>query len=491
MNKYLLALDAGTTSNRAIVFTPTGKTVATAQRPLVSSYPDNGWVEQDPENIWLGIHESAQEVLTRNNISAQQILAVGIANQRETTLIWERATGRPIYPAIVWQDRRTSAYCARLKEHEPLVQDLCGLLLDPYFSASKINWILDHVGGARRQAKQGKLCFGTVDSWLIWQLTGGREHVIEATNASRTALFNIQTQAWDTELMKVFDIPADILPRVVDSVQNELSTDASWLGNALPIAGIAGDQQAALIGQNCVVRGMLKATYGTGGFVMLNTGQHLVRSHNRLLSTLSWRIDEKPYYALEGSIFNVGTSMQWLGETLGLFDNPQLTADLAAKANPNSRVIFVPAFTGIGAPYWDSEARGLLTGVTRDTGIAELVHAALMATMFQTRDLLDSMEQSKQVFQALRVDGGVSKNDWLCQCLADGLQLPIERPMNTEITAWGAAVLAMLGIGHLNSLQEAGQLWSCAANFEPKIPQPQADDDYARWQDAVARTLTT
>lgn len=490
MNQYFLALDAGTTSSRAIIFSPAGEVAAIAQRPLISSYPNNGWVEQDPWKIWQGIHESAQEVLARSNISTQQILAVGIANQRETTIMWERATGRPIYPAIVWQDRRTAAHCAKLQEHESLVQSLCGLLLDPYFSASKISWILDHISGARRQAKQGKLCFGTVDSWLIWQLTKGRDHVIEATNASRTALFNIQTQTWDTELMELFDVPASILPRVIDSAQNELVADAAWFGQTLSIAGIAGDQQAALIGQNCVTSGMLKATYGTGGFLMLNTGEHLVRSHHCLLSTLSWRINEKSSYALEGSIFNVGTSMQWLGETLGLFDNPQLTADLAAQARPNSNVVFVPAFTGMGAPYWDSGARGLLTGLTRDTGIAELVQAALQATMFQTRDLLDAMEQSKQVFQALRVDGGVSKNDWLCQCLADGLQLPIERPMNTEITAWGAIVLAMLGIGYLNSLQEAGQLWSCLANFEPRISQPQADQEYARWQDAVARTLT-
>ena len=491
MNKYFLALDAGTTSNRAIIFTPVGETVAIAQRPLVSFYPNNGWVEQDPGEIWQGIHESAQEVLARGNISAEQILAIGIANQRETTLIWERATGRPIYPAIVWQDRRTASHCAKLQEHESLVQNLCGLLLDPYFSASKISWILDHISGARRQAKQGKLCFGTVDSWLIWQLTKGRDHVIEATNASRTALFNIQTQTWDTELMALFAVPASILPRIIDSAQNELTTDVAWFGSALPIAGIAGDQQAALIGQNCIVSGMLKATYGTGGFLMLNTGEGLVKSHHRLLSTLSWRINEKSNYALEGSIFNVGTSMQWLGETLGLFDNPQFTTALAAQANSNSSVIFVPAFTGMGAPYWDSGARGLLTGLTRDTGIAELVQAALKATMFQTRDLLDAMEQNKQVFQALRVDGGVSKNNWLCQCLADGLQLSIERPMNTEITAWGATVLAMLGIGYLNSLQEAGRLWSCDEKFEPKIPQPQADKEYACWQDAVAKTLTT
>lgn len=490
MNKYLLTLDSGTTSNRAIIFTLAGEIVATAQRPLASTYPANGWVEQDPEKIWQGIHESAQEVLAQSNISVQQVLAVGIANQRETTLIWERASGRPIYPAIVWQDRRTAEYCANLQEHELQVQNLCGLLLDPYFSASKINWILDHVSGARRQAKQGKLCFGTVDTWLIWKLTGGREHVIEATNASRTALFNIQTQAWDAELLKIFAVPIDILPRVVDSAQNELSTVARWLGRAVPIAGIAGDQQAALIGQNCVEPGMLKATYGTGGFVMLNTGKDLLRSNNRLLSTLGWRINAKIHYALEGSIFNVGTSMQWLGETLGLFANPQLTAGLAAKANPDSSVIFVPAFTGIGAPYWDSGARGVLSGLTRDTGIAELVHAALMAVMFQTRDLLDSMEQSKQVFQTLRVDGGVSSNDWLCQCLADGLQLPIQRPLHTEITAWGAAVLAMLGVGYLNNIQDAGQLWSCAANFEPKITQSQADADYIRWQDAVTQALT-
>lgn len=491
MTEYLLALDAGTSSNRAIVFTPQGHKIALAQRSLKTTYPQDGWVEQDPEAIWQGIDQSAHEALAKANISAQQILAIGVANQRETTLIWERKTGRPVHPAIVWQDRRTAAFCAGLRKQglEPWLQARCGLLLDPYFSASKIRWLLDNVAGVSASAQRGELCFGTVDSWLIWKMTAGRHHVTDATNASRTALFNIHTQSWDDDLLAAFGIPSCLLPRVIDSAQNELTTAAGWLGVGIPIAGVAGDQQAALIGQNCILPNRLKATYGTGGFLILNTGQTPVLSQNKLLTTIAYRLQGNTTYAIEGAIFHVGTAIQWLREEIGLFDDPAMTAELAAKAKPNSRVMLVPAFTGMGAPYWESDARGLLAGLTRETGAAELVKAALDAAMFQTRDLITAMQRDGQATHALRIDGGMANNDWLCQRLADGLQLTVERPTGTEITAWGCALLAMLGTGRLASLDDSSGLWTCEVEFQPAISRTQADKDYAFWQTAVARTL--
>lgn len=491
LDKYILALDAGTTSGRAILFTPSGRMVASAQRPLALSYPKSGWVEQDPEEIWRGMDESVRETLALADVSARQIAAIGIANQRETTLVWDRKTGRPLYPAIVWQDRRTSENCAKLRHEnfESVVQSRTGLVLDPYFSATKICWILDNVQGARLSAEQGDLCFGTPDTWLIWKITQGRHHVTDATNASRTALFNIHKQLWDTDLMQIFQIPESLLPQVIPSVQNTLTTAPDWLGHDIAITGIAGDQQAALVGQGCTVPGMLKATYGTGGFLMLNTGTKPIASQNRLLTTIGYQLGNEPTYALEGAIFNTGTAVQWLSQQLEIFLDSKATAELAAQANPNSAVVLVPAFTGIGAPYWEADARGLIYGLTRDTGKAELTRAALEATMFQTRDLLDAVRQDGETVQSLRIDGGMTKNSWLCQCLADGLQLPVERSTVTESTAMGAALLAMLGAGQLTDIQEASAYWSCEQRFEPLVSQKTADSRYAIWQDALARTL--
>ena len=491
MDGYLLALDAGTTSGRAIIFAPSGDVVASAQRPLTLSYPQDGWVEQKPAEIWSSIDESAREALALADLSARQIAAIGIANQRETTLVWDRKTGRPLYPAIVWQDRRTAEDCAQLRNQnlEARVQSRSGLLLDPYFSATKIRWILDNVQGARASAERGELCFGTPDTWLIWQITHGHHHVTDATNASRTALFNINQQAWDAELMEIFQVPESLLPQVVPSAQNTLETSPDWLGHAIPITGIAGDQQSALVGQGCTLPGMLKATYGTGGFLMLNTGDKPTTSQNRLLTTIGYQLGDAPTYALEGAIFNAGTAVQWLGDQLDIFSDAKATAALAAQANPHSAVVLVPAFTGMGTPYWDANARGLICGLTRDTGKAELVRAALEATAFQTRDLLDAIRQDGQVVQSLRVDGGMTQNDWLCQCLADSLQLPVERSLITESTAMGAALLAMLGVGQLTTIQETSSYWSCEHRFEPLITQTAADERYAIWQDAIARTL--
>lgn len=488
---YLLALDVGTTSGRAIIFTSAGRMVASAQRPLALSYPNNGWVEQSPKQIWSSIDESAREALRLAELSARQITAIGIANQRETTLIWDRKTGQPLYPAIVWQDRRTAEDCAalRAKNFEAKVQSRSGLVLDPYFSATKICWILDNVPGARSSAEKGELCFGTPDTWLIWQITKGGEHVTDATNASRTALFNIHTKIWDTDLLEMFRIPEGLLPQIVPSAQNTLMTTSDWLGHAIPITGIAGDQQAALVGQGCTLPGMLKATYGTGGFLMLNTGTKPVASQNRLLTTIGYQLGHETTYALEGAIFNAGTAVQWLGDKLEIFSDSKVTAQLAAQANPSSALVLVPAFTGLGAPYWEANARGLIYGLTRDTGKAELVRAALEASVFQTRDLVDAIRQDGQDVQNLRIDGGMTKNDWLCQCLADGLQIPVERSAITESTAMGAAILAMLGAGRLKDTQEIDSYWSCEHRFEPQVAPETANDRYALWQDAIARTL--
>lgn len=489
MTSYVLALDAGTTSNRAIVFDLKGRMVAAGQRPLQQSWPQDGWVEHDPDAIWQGICESAREALRRAEISARQLLAVGIANQRETTICWDRASGQPIYPAVVWQDRRTAEHCEQLSEQglDQLAHSRCGLLPDAYFCASKIAWILRNVPGAAEQAAQGRLCFGTVDSWLVWKLTGGRHHCTDATNASRTLLFDIHKQAWDDELLALFEVPRAMLPEVLDSAPQGLTTEAEWLGAAVPLTGIAGDQQAALVGQACIRPGMLKSTYGTGGFLMLNTGEQAIPSHNRLLTTVAYRISGQTTYALEGSIFNVGTAIQWLRDELRQFADPAETAELAAQASPDSSVMLVPAFTGLGAPYWDADARGLISGLTRDSGIPELVRAALEAAMFQTRDLVGAMQQDGQSLLALRVDGGMVANDWFCQCLADGLQLPVERPAVIETTALGAAMLAMLGAAEVANLAELSGVWRQQDSFRPQSSAVEANDRYALWRHAVKR----
>lgn len=489
--QYLLAMDAGTTSGRAIIFSSAGRIIAVARKEMTLSYPKSGWVEQSPAEIWSSVDESVREVLATAGISAQQIAAIGIANQRETTLVWDRATGQPLYPAIVWQDRRTAEHCARLREQnlESLVQERTGLLLDPYFSATKIHWILDNVPGARASAERGELCFGTPDTWLVWQMTRGTRHITDTTNASRTALFDIHRQSWDADLTQAFQVPVAMLPETVPSAQGKLVTDPKWLGCGIPITGIAGDQQAALVGQACLSPGMSKITYGTGGFLMLNTGTEPAGSRHRLLTTIAYQLNDRPVYGLEGAIFNAGTAVQWLGRQLTFFSESGETARLAEQANPDSAVVLVPAFTGLGAPYWDADARGLVCGITRDTGKPELVRAALESVMFQTRDLLEAAALDGQRVQSLRIDGGMVKNDWLCQCLADGLQLPIERSAITESTAIGAVFLAMLGIGQLADAGEVGNYWSCDRRFEPSVSQQAADDRYALWRAAIVRTL--
>jgi glycerol kinase len=483
----LVAIDQGTTSTRAIVFDDQGRPLGSGQRQLSLAYPQPGWVEHDPDRIWADTVACVREALAAAGRAAGEVLALGITNQRETTILWERRSGRPIHPAVVWQDRRTSEFCARHGERSGWLAEKTGLLLDPYFSATKIAWILDRVPGARARAENGELAFGTVDSWLLWQLTGGRLHATDATNASRTLLFDIRTQQWDPELLAFFGVPASLLPEVRDSAADFGSTDAALFGAAIPIRGVAGDQQAATVGQACLRPGMIKSTYGTGCFMVLNTGSELRRSRHRLLTTVAYRLRGEVTYALEGSIFVAGATVQWLRDTLRLVASAGETAELAASVDDTRGVYLVPAFTGLGAPYWDPEARGALLGLTRDSGIAHIVRAALEAVCFQTRDLLEAMAQDDGVPTELRVDGGMAVNDWLLQCLADIVRLPVVRPTHVETTALGAAYLAGLGAGLYGSLDEIGHLWQAEARFTPAMEPARADRLYAGWRAAVAR----
>ena len=486
---YLLALDAGTTSNRAIIFSQDGELIAQHQILLTQHYPNDGWVEHAGEEILAGLIDSAHQAMAQANLKADQIAAVGLTNQRETTLVWDRATGQPIYPAIVWQDRRTARWCeqARAQGHEAQVQAKTGLLLDPYFSATKVAWILDHVPGARARAEAGELAFGTVDSFVVWHLTQGRRHIIEATNAARTLLFNLDEQSWDPELLSLFNVPAAVLPQVVDSAGDLAEVDASIWGAALPLTGIAGDQHAALIGQAGIQPGMLKSTYGTGCFMIANTGEQRCHSNQRLLSTLAYRIGGQPTYALEGAIFNVGTAIQWLRDNLKLFSDAAETQAMAEAAKTDDSVYLVPAFTGLGAPWWDAHARGLLCGVTRDTGPNEMVRAALEAAAFQTADLTQAMAADGQRVQRIRVDGGMVVNDWFCQALADITGAEIDRPRVTETTALGAALLAGLGAGLFDSLPHACESWSLERRFTRAMDPDVCQKKQQGWLTAVGR----
>ena len=489
---YLLALDAGTTSNRAIVFSADGQAVGQHQILLPQHYPADGWVEHDAADILSGLIESGRMAIQAAGLRADQIAGVGLTNQRETTLVWDKATGQTIYPAIVWQDRRTANWCAQAKDqgHEAMVQSKTGLLLDPYFSATKAAWILDNVEGARARAEVGELAFGTVDSFVAWHLSGGRSHIIEATNAARTLLFNIDTQAWDTELLALFNVPANLLPQVVDSAGDLADIDASIWGAPMVLSGIAGDQHAALIGQAGIQPGMLKSTYGTGCFMIANTGVERRVSNQRLLSTLAYRLNGQPTYALEGAIFNVGTAIQWLRDNLKLFNDAAQTQAMAQEAKSDDGVYLVPAFTGLGAPWWDPHARGLLCGLTRDTGPNEMVRAALEAAAYQTADLTQAMEADGQRVSRIRVDGGMVVNDWFCQALADITGACIDRPQVTETTALGAALLAGLGVGVFDSLEQACQSWQLDQSFERVMPAQQAADKQAGWLRAIARATT-
>jgi glycerol kinase len=488
----ILAIDQGTTSSRAIVFDADGAIVAVRQAEFPQHFPDTGWVEHDPEGIWQTTLEVAQQALAKAEAAGDRVAAIGIANQRETTLIWDRATGAPIYNAIVWQDRRTADVCQRLSNAgmEVEVRARTGLLLDPYFSATKIAWILDHVDGARARADRGELAFGTVDTFLLWRLTGGEAHLTDATNASRTSLFNIHDQVWDDALLRLFEVPRACLPEVRDSASNFGATDPALFGRAIPILGVAGDQQAAAIGQSCFAPGAIKSTYGTGCFVLVNTGNKAVASNNRLLTTVAYRIDGKTTYALEGSIFTAGAAVQWLRDQLGIVKNAAETETLARAIADTGGVYLVPAFTGLGAPHWNSAARGTLVGLTRATGRAELARAALEAVCYQTADLLRAMADDGVTPTALRVDGGMVANDWLLQYLADILNLPVDRPAIMETTALGAATLAGLGAGLYDSVEDVAHRWRREARFEPAMDAAIRHARLAGWQAALQRTLS-
>lgn len=489
---YLLAIDQGTTSSRAIVFSKDSHIVASAQQEFQQHYPQEAWVEHEPNDIWQTVKASCEQVLRDAKVTASEIAGIGISVQRETTIVWNRSTGKPIYRAIVWQDRRTTDYCQQLiaAGHETMIQQMTGLLLDPYFSATKIHWLLENVPDARAQAERGELAFGTVDSYLIWQLTGGRVHATDASNASRTLLFNIHTQQWDEKLLKLFNIPRSLLPEVKDSSDDFGATTTALFGAAIPIAGVGGDQQCAAFGQACFEPGMVKSTYGTGCFLMLNTGSKVVQSKNRLLSTVAYRLHGKVTYALEGSIFIAGAAVQWLRDAAHLISNAKDTEAIASSIDSTDGVYLVPAFTGLGAPYWDPKARGAILGLTRDSGVAHIVRAALEAVCYQTRDLMTAMEaDSKQPLTTLRVDGGMVKNDWLVQFLADILALKIERPTVVESSALGAVYLAGLQVGVYSSLKEIASLWQMEKTFKPKMLEQQREKLYNGWRDAVKRIL--
>ena len=483
----LLAIDQGTTSTRSIVFDRAGRKLGTHQQELPQSYPGDGWVEHDAGRIWADTLACVRGALRQAGTEAREIAALGITNQRETTVIWDRASGEPIAPAIVWQDRRTAAFCAAHADRSEWLAEKTGLLLDPYFSATKIAWLLDHVAGARARAEAGELAFGTIDSWLLWKLTGGTVHATDASNASRTALFNIHSQAWDEELLSFFQVPRALLPQVRDSAADFGSTDPALFGSAIPIRGIAGDQQAATVGQACFEPGMTKSTYGTGCFLVLNTGRQCLRSRHKLLSTVAYRLNGQPTYALEGSIFVAGAAVQWLRDALHLIQSAGDTEALARSITDAQGVYLVPAFTGLGAPWWDPQARGAIFGLTRDTGLAHIVRAALESVAYQTRDLLDAMAADGVRPSELRVDGGMVVNDWLTQFLADALQMPVLRPRVTETTALGAAFLAGLGAGVYGSLQEIAALWEQERRFEPQMEVARAATMLEGWHAAIKR----
>ncbi|MAP49638.1 MAG: glycerol kinase [Oceanicaulis sp.] len=488
----LLALDQGTTSSRALVFDETGRVIATAQEEFAQGYPQPGWVEHDPEVIWATVLSTARKAMNAAEAQGWAIEAIGVTNQRETTLVWDRDTGQPIHNAIVWQDRRTAKTCANLRAEgaEALVRDRAGLVLDPYFSASKLAYILDSVSGARAKAEAGKLAFGTVDSFLIWRLTGGRVHITDATNASRTSLYALQAADWDEELLRLFNVPRAVLPDIVDSAGRYGETDASVLGRAIPICGAAGDQQAAALGQACLHPGEVKSTYGTGAFLLVNTGDTPVRSENRLLATTAWRLNGQSAFALEGSILSAGATVQWLRDGLGMIARSSEIEALAQSADPECGVYLVPAFSGLGAPHWDPDARGLLCGLSRGAGRAEIARAALDSTVYQTQDLLTAVASDGVDVRTLKVDGGMAVNDALMQRLADICAVETVRPVNAEATAWGAAFLAGLGIGMFSDLSEAATLWQAERAFAPQLEDAARQRQMAGWQDAVRRTLS-
>ena len=484
MPKKILSIDQGTTSSRAVVYSDKGELIGYEQMEFSQLFPDDGWVEHDPEEIWQSVVQVLKRSIQRFDLIPSDIASIGITNQRETVVIWDKKTGKPIYNAIVWQDRRTSDFCDALKESESLIQEKTGLTVDPYFSASKVNWILNKVNGARKRADKGELLFGTIDSFLIWKLTEGRDHKTDVSNASRTMLYNIRTNCWDDELLSLFSIPSNLLPSVCDN-----SYDFGYIelvGGKVRIGGVAGDQQSALIGQCCFDVGDVKSTYGTGCFMMMNTGSEIINSSNKLLSTIAYRLDGETTYALEGSIFVAGSAIQWLRDGLEFFQQAAESEDIALQAKDSSRVIVVPALTGLGAPYWDAEARGAIFGLTRDTGIPEITKGVLESVAYQTKDLLEAMKNDKASFNTIKIDGGMVANNWFSQELSNVLQVTVSRPKITETTSLGVAYLAGLHSGVFENLSSLKDNWAIDRKFTPH----RTTTGYVEWKNAVKKVLT-
>ena len=492
MSKYILSIDQGTTSSRAIIFNEKSEILSVAQQEFTQFFPEDGWVEHDPEEIWQSTLGVSRECIEKLGIQASEIAAIGITNQRETTIIWDKLTGQPIYNAIVWQDRRTAEFCTELEERGlgQVVTKKTGLLLDAYFSATKVRWLLDNVDGARARAERGELLFGTVDCFLLWRLTNGQSHKTDASNASRTMLFNIHSQEWDRELLTELSVPEAMLPEVEDCAADFGIASAEHLGAEIPIGGIAGDQQAALIGQCCFEPGMTKSTYGTGCFVIMNTGEKPVESSNRLLTTVGYRLNGKISYGLEGSIFVAGAAVQWLRDGIKLISDASETEAIATSHPSSNGVYLVPAFTGLGAPYWDPDARGGILGLTRDSSIEDIVTATLLSVCYQTRDLLEAMSKDGVMPTILRVDGGMVANSWVAQGLTDLVRIPVDRPKVTETTALGVAYLAGLQVGIYDSLEEISSQWRSERAFQPQMAQNESNLLYQGWQEAVSRVRT-
>ncbi|WP_010098880.1 glycerol kinase GlpK [Ornithinibacillus scapharcae] len=494
METYILSIDQGTTSSRAIIFDKKGEIVNVAQKEFTQYFPKQGWVEHDANEIWGSVLSVIATVLVESNIKPEQIAGIGITNQRETTVVWDKETGMPVHQAIVWQSRQTEEICQALKDngHEALIREKTGLLVDPYFSGTKVKWILDHVDGAREKAEKGELLFGTIDTWLIWKFTGGKVHVTDYSNASRTMMFNIHDLQWDEELLDILTIPASMLPKVRSSSEVYGKTDSYHLfGQNIPIAGVAGDQQAALFGQACFQEGMVKNTYGTGCFMLMNTGERAVQSEHGLLTTIAWGMDGKVEYALEGSIFVAGSAIQWLRDGLRMFQNAADSEKYATNVDSTEGVYVVPAFVGLGTPYWDSDARGAMFGLTRGTTKEHIIRATLEALAYQTKDVLVSMTKDSGIsLKSLRVDGGSVANNFLMQFQSDILNVPVERPRIKETTALGAAYLAGLAVGYWKNKEEIAKYRNDEAVFEPQMEEALRDNLYEGWQKAVQSTMT-
>lgn len=493
MEKYILSLDQGTTSSRAILFNKKGEIVHTAQKEFTQHFPKPGWVEHNANEIWGSILSVIAGVLSESGVKPEQIAGIGITNQRETTVVWDKETGAPVYNAIVWQSRQTSGICDDLKEkgYNDLFREKTGLLIDAYFSGTKVKWILDHVEGAREKAEQGKLLFGTIDTWLIWKLSGGKAHVTDYSNASRTLMFNIHDLKWDEELLDILEVPKSMLPEVKPSSEVYAhSVDYHFFGKKVPIAGVAGDQQAALFGQACFDKGMAKNTYGTGCFMLMNTGEKAVRSENGLLTTIAWGLDGKIEYALEGSIFVAGSAIQWLRDGMRMLKDAKDSESYAKKVDSTDGVYVVPAFVGLGTPYWDSDVRGAVFGVTRGTSKEHFIRATLESLAYQTKDVLSAMEADSGIeLRTLRVDGGAVKNNFLMEFQSDILNVPVERPTINETTALGAAYLAGLAVGYWNSQEEIAEQWAIDKSFSPSMVEEVRTDLYGGWKKAVKAAI--